>query len=250
MNQRPQPIPQRPPYPANPAGQASGGQPTGRPPHYVVGPPRPDAPPTRSSGGPSRSTIVLLLIVGLLVAGGIAVAVLTQPTPASRAEPGQCIDRPKEGEYAYVTDCDSPDAVYQVLGSAKSVSKCLEIAGTTSVYQTESTTVCLAGKDEDPSRALNTVVAGDCLKISPVTTGDSQEAAKSECVAGAYPVASVLRDIDQFKVSMGSFTGSNVCEDSAPEAAMTYSWSIDRTGLNTFEPLKWDFVYCLTDPLK
>ena len=217
-----------------------------RPGAQLAGPPGRPAPP--------RMSKLQVVLVGLLLVGAVGYTVASSvfsvrnaPTPATRAEVGECIDQPPEGELAYVTECDSSDVVFKVLGKAETVKECLDIAGTTSVYQTDSTNVCLAGKNEDISQALNTIEAGDCLMISAVTNAEGgTDAKKSECVAGAYPVKKVLRDVDRLGNPM---TGSTVCS-SDPEATNTYSWSIERAGLlDTLGTQKWDFTYCLADPL-
>ncbi|MDO4899335.1 hypothetical protein [Actinomyces sp.] len=144
-------------------------------------------------------TLVMAVLVITVVGAGIGIGAIVvglarnRPLPATQASRGQCIQDPegKEADKVYMADCESANAAYMV--TAEAGTDCKTVEGTTTTFQG----LCLIGLDEEPSRSLVAVQAGDCLSIE--TT--SEEATVSECTSGTYPVLLVLNNVSYFDLS-------------------------------------------------
>ncbi|WP_162933920.1 hypothetical protein [Actinomyces lilanjuaniae] len=218
--------------------------PSGLPPYTASQPSPAAASPRRRRRLWIPVTLVAVLVLGAVAAGGIYLATRTPSVPATEAQADQCIDSPSN-EKPVVVDCDSEDAVYRVVANlwSEGMTDCVDAPGTEAVFEK----LCLIPKDNDPEQALSTVEEGGCLTIDDIEA-DSPDATKSDCVPGAYPVQAVLHHIDQFSLATAGITTEHPCAEAGVESGSSFAWSFNHYTMFGISQTDYDFVFCLGEP--
>ncbi len=195
----------------------------------MTSPPAPAAAPAQ----PRKPTLlwVALAVVGMLLAATVGAALGTLRSRAlSSAAVGDCLA--ERGRSYRRVDCAAEGADFRLFGVTGQISACGDVLGASRALETGGRAYCIGDKHADPSTAVNGVEAGDCVRVS------GQDAHRSGCTRGSYPVLAVLRN--ELK-SGGSSDLSAQCRD-APGTTQVYGWTLTTPG----SPVgTWSRVLCL-----
>lgn len=175
-------------------------------------------------------------IAAVIVLVGIVVAI-SWSRSAANASVGDCLNFNQQSGNLRRVSCDGADATFRLYGITDSMAACADVLGTTQALQVGDRVYCFGEKGLDPAKAINGVKVGDCVTVS------KDDAEKSGCIKGSYPVLVVLTK--QLKSSTSADDLPLLCagKPGADETTLAYGWSIS-TGEDQAVGT-WDRVLCL-----
>ncbi len=148
---------------------------------------------TTASQADLADRLITLGAVGLGFGLIVAFAYFVYPTQIESVEEGDCVSFAEAKESFAPADCASTDAdyrVYRIIGYNDASDQCVDVPGVTKTYELSTETLCIGDKDADLAASINGITVGECVKLA---SGADQNAQKSPCAKGTYPVILVLR---------------------------------------------------------
>jgi hypothetical protein len=179
---------------------------------------------------------VLLLLVGMVLAGGGLVACSTGP------QKGDCVEK-SDDSYEKVDCATASLRVLELLDDSSG--DCIAVAGVTESFSDtgSDSALCIGPRDVDPAAAINVAQDGDCFAG---VRADS-DVRRVDC-GDPSAEAVVLRRIE----NASTIAGTDECSD-VPGTSSSYSWDMvstgdDPYGLASIDKLGVDLLFCLGPP--